>query len=614
MKWVFSFIFFAIFSFSNLFSQSLIDKPLAKVGDLSITADEFLHRYEFTPLFGKQNKNMRESLKLEFLYSLISEKLWALEAKNLKLDTMQVMKFTEEEYEKMFIRDALFRKEIKNKIKVSEEEIINGFIRKNTTLEVNYLISEDSTEIYKLYNLLDQGIPFDTILTYSPEKEEQKKGIEVVYGQMDLSIEDSLYNLKISQYTSPMFTPDGWYIFKLSNKKQTVLSTISERDNARKAIQKIIEARKAAKLFDKYYYNFFKDKKVDVNSKLFKELAIKLQTILEKRKKDYSLKKDEPVYVEPGDLYLLVSEFGDDNLNKDFIQFEKDPMSLKRFIQQIMFEGFNSVNIDLKTILGTLNNQTRKIIEYELYSRKGVNEGLNFLPEVVNDTKMWKENYLYQYLLSKFTDSVTVSEKDIYGQYLQEYKADIFPMEVNIIEVLTDSLSIANKIMKEIKAGIDFKVLAEKYSNRDWTKKNKGEFGFFPVTSFGKIGETAKDMNIGEIKGPIKLPEGYSIFKVIAKRTPEKKLPQPFAKVKNTIKRQIELDKTKLKITNYTIELARKYSISIDPNIFKSIKVTNINSFGFRFLGFGGRIKAAPLIPLNVDWVQPFIDSNTIVQ
>jgi len=614
MMRLFTLILYIIFSSTYLFSQSIIDKPLAKVGSLSISEKEFLQRYEFTPIIGKQNKKNRESLKLEFLYSLIAEKLWALEADHIGLDTTQVMKFEEEEYEKIFVRDALFKKEIKSKIEISEEEIIEGFIRKNSTLEVNYLISEDSTEIFNLYNLLDKGIPFDTILAFNPEKEEQKKAIEVVYGQMDLSIEDSLFNLKIGEYTSPILTPDGWYILKLSNKKQTVLNTIAERENARKAILKIIEARKANKLFDQYYHDFFKDKKVDVNSKLFKSLAIKLKSILEKRKKDYALKIDDLVYLESGDLYTIENEFTDDTLNIDFIEFEKDPMSLKRFIQQIVFEGFNSVKTDMNTILGVLNNQTRKIIEYELYARKGISEGLNLLPEVMNDTKMWKENYLYQYLLSKFSDSVNVSEKEIYDQYKTEYKTDIYPMVVNIIEILSDSLSTANNIMNELKAGIDFKVLAEKYSKREWTKKNKGEFGFFPVTSFGKLGEEAKEMKIGEIKGPTKVAEGYSIFKLIGKRNPKKKLPQPFAKVKNTIKRKIELGKTKLKITNYTFQLAKKYNISIDPDVFKSIKVTDINSFGFRFLGFGGRIKAAPLIPLNVDWVQPFIDSNTIVQ
>ncbi len=601
-------------SLATLKPQSLMDKPVAKVGNLSISKNEFLQRYEFTPLFGKNKKRMRESLKLEFLYSLIAEKLWALEAENQRLDTMQVMKFAEEEYEKMFVRDALFRKEIQNKVKVTEKEIIEGFIRKNTTLKVNYLISEDKDEIYKLYNLLNKGIPFDTILVYSPEKEEQKKPIEVVYGQMELSIEDSLYNLKVGEYTAPIFTPDGWYIFKLSDKTQTILNTINERENSRKAIKKIIEARKARKLFDKYYRDFFKGKRVDVNSKLFKSLAVKLQRILEKRKKDYAVKKDEPVYTEAEDFYTLAKQFGKDSLNTNFIQFKENPISLERFIRQIIFEGFSSVNTDLKTVLGVLNKQTRKIIEYELYSRKGIDEGLNLLPEVKNDLRMWKENYLYQYLQSKFTDSAKVSDKEIYSQYLKDFKTDVFPSEVNIIEVLTDSLSIADKILSEVKSGKDIRLLAEKYSKRKWTKKNKGEFGYFPVTAFGKLGEAAKNMKIGEVKGPIKLKDGYSIFKLIGKRKPRKKLPQPFAKVKNSIKRQLELKKTKLKITNYTFELAKKYGISIDPDVFKSIKVTDLNSFGFRYLGFGGRIKAAPLMPLNVDWVEPFIKSNSIVQ
>ena len=51
------------------------NKPLAKIGDRIISKDDFRFRYEMTPRM-KTSMN-KDSLKHEFLYSLVAEKLWA---------------------------------------------------------------------------------------------------------------------------------------------------------------------------------------------------------------------------------------------------------------------------------------------------------------------------------------------------------------------------------------------------------------------------------------------------------------------------------------------------------------------------------------------------------
>ena len=86
------------------------------------------------------------------------------------------------------------------------------------------------------------------------------------------------------------------------------------------------------------------------------------------------------------------------------------------------------------------------------------------------------------------------------------------------MKFLTDSLEIIESVVRELEKGADFRKLASLHTKRTWTKNNGGEFGFFPVTMYGDIGRIAATMNIGEIYGPIKLPEGYSIFKLIDKR------------------------------------------------------------------------------------------------
>ena len=61
-------------------SQTFIDNSVARVGNISISDKEFLERYELTPGTNRQRKSTIESQKIEFLFSLIAEKLWYLEA------------------------------------------------------------------------------------------------------------------------------------------------------------------------------------------------------------------------------------------------------------------------------------------------------------------------------------------------------------------------------------------------------------------------------------------------------------------------------------------------------------------------------------------------------
>ena len=225
---------------------------------------------------------------------------------------------------------------------------------------------------------------------------------------------------------------------------------------------------------------------------------------------------------------------------------------------------------------------------------------------------MWRENYLEQMLKNKFIDSAKISDKEAYNYYLKYNKNEVYPEEVNIIEVLTNSPDTVSQIMNELNKGVDIRELASKYSIRDWAKKNNGEFGYFPITSFGTIGKIASRMKIGEIYGPLKVQEGYSIFKLIGKRPSRVDTAQPFVKVKDEMKRYLAIKKEQNAINKFTVRLARKYGVDINLPVLEKIKVTNINMFGYRFLGFGGRITAAPLMAPDVDWVEPYLKNLNI--
>ena len=112
-------IIILLFAFwTEINSQSYNANQIARIGSISISDKEFLERYEMTPGINRHRKSTIESQKIEFLFSLIAEKLWALEAISRNMDKTEVIQFTTKSFEKMFVRDALFnRKGNKRRVK-----------------------------------------------------------------------------------------------------------------------------------------------------------------------------------------------------------------------------------------------------------------------------------------------------------------------------------------------------------------------------------------------------------------------------------------------------------------------------------------------------------------
>jgi foldase protein PrsA len=140
-------------------------------------------------------------------------------------------------------------------------------------------------------------------------------------------------------------------------------------------------------------------------------------------------------------------------------------------------------------------------------------------------------------------DSIKVSEKEAYSVYEQNDWKDT-PLElVNVAEVLTDSLDLIEKVLNELSNGADIKDLAKRYTERDSLKDKGGEFGFFPITEHGDIGRIASQMKIGNVYGPIKLDEGYSVYQIIGKKEDTTVYTKSYGQVKDQLIAKITLAK-----------------------------------------------------------------------
>lgn len=578
------------------------EKVLSKAGNREITLEEFTKRYEGTPFPGKQKKGKEKENQLEFLYTLIAEKLWSTEAEVQHLDTMEAIRFSEEAYRKMFVRDALFRNAIRKKVDYTDADLKTAIKRNRLKLKIGFLFSADKSEINNLYSLLQKGMPFDTLLSGREEFEEQKERMEVAYGDLSPLIEDEVYSLKENKYTKPLEAVEGWYIFYLYSS--TYQSEMTLEDNL-KAAEKVVKQRVETKLYNEYRLAFFKDKQFTIQTPLLKSLAEKMARTFSMMKKTFALDDTVQFRLYSQFAVNVIDSYPETELQSSVADFTGGSLTLRNLILQFAFDltPFDGTTPD--TLYHQIVSKIRYLSEMEMLANEGIRQGYDKLPEVIKETKERKENYLFQALQNKFVDSVKVDEKEIKEIYAKQYTETTYPTQVNIIEVLCSDAATAELVLKEARQGADMRVLAKKYNKRASTQKTDGEFGFFPVILYGELGRIAGTLETGDIYGPLVLNEGFSVFKVIGKKAGYTEKPsKTYEQVKAEIKNKLLAQRLEGVMNTYTAQLGIKYGIKINREVFNKIDVTNINSVLMRKLGFGGTISASPMIAPNTGWVE----------
>ncbi|MFA6596853.1 MAG: peptidyl-prolyl cis-trans isomerase [Ignavibacteriaceae bacterium] len=577
------------------------DEVIAKIGNIPVTRKEFIQRYEMMPQLDRQMKGITPQLKEEFLYGIIFEKLFAQAALDQKLDTAEITAYSLHEFEKMFVRDALYNKEVSEKASGKAQLLLSQYLANATKVFTQTLYSKDEKEINNYSNLLAKGLPFDSLIVELPEQSKDTITFEI--GMEDQNLERQIFSLPENANTAPIHFEDGWYIYHIIKRYEPILEKSQGWESEYQAIKKIARQRAEREFYLRYMKTIFLNKKVEAKASLLKLTGEKIVILLETKKAGRKNKEDK-LYLSTEDFYKLEHALLADSLSNVFIKLEKKKIPLKNFIRFLNFEDPGFATSDLKHVLSILNAKTREFIEREILADEGYKQKLEQTKEVKESFGIWKDFLLQQAMQSKFLDSAKVSDDEVAAYYAKRQAMKESATLVNIVEVLTNKLETVDTVLQKLKEGVDIKMLAQQYSQRETTKNSSGEFGFFPTTSFGDIGRIAGTLNVGETYGPLKVPEGYSIFKVIGKKNPEFTHDEEFAVMKDKLKRDLAFNKLRNSIIKYSVQLARKYGITINENILEATPVTNLNSVVYRYIGFGGKITAVPMMTPFTDWVE----------
>ena len=581
----------------NLFSQD--NKSIvAKVGDRVITSNEFKIRFNLSPYIPNNRSIDTDSIKYDFLYSLISEELWYKEAEKLGFDKTADFDFYLNPLKDLFVRDALFKLEVKDKVLLNAKDINNGIAKLQTKLRTQIISSSDSIEIYKVYEYLTTLLNSDS-LKFNNYKLELTE-TEIVLGKLrDEEIEDSLYSMQINQFTTPIKSEIGWVIFRILDKTFTPVDISDSKITGN--MKDIIRNRRIEKRYRQYLDELLSGIKISINPESFNLInsavwdKLKLHNSESEKSKNYFELNEK-------DFKDIISFLEIESYSKPLFNISDRKVTIFDFLASLAFEGFNVTTLDKNTVKVKLNQKVKYFVESQIITNEAYNKGLQLNTEVIYDLNKWKTNYLAQMYFLSNRDSIKVTESEVYNYYTNDLVNSSNIKLINLRLLMLNNLEEVGSILEQLNNGIDFGSIAKRYGKTDSLVNNDSETGLKPVLLLGDIGKIASGLKLNEIYGPIKRQNSYCIFQVIEEETTNDSLKLSFDSVKNQLKSELKDQKLLEMLNKRTALLAEKYGVKIYPEELANIETNNVPMFVHRLMGFGGRIAGVPLLTPFSGW------------
>lgn len=152
-----------------------------------------------------------------------------------------------------------------------------------------------------------------------------------------------------------------------------------------------------------------------------------------------------------------------------------------------------------------------------------------------------KEQLLMEYAIGKCVESVRVTEDEVKAFY-EAHKAELDGGEtVNASHILVDNEEKALELLKGIQNGdFSFEEAAEKHSSCPSAEQggNLGDFGRGQMVP--EFDNACFDMEVGEVRGPVKTQFGYHIIRLNAKNAAK---PVAYSDIRGQLYEQVTREK-----------------------------------------------------------------------
>ena len=358
---------------------------LATVGNKNITRQEFVLAYEFAP-----KSKTQPGKKIAFnsvLENMIDQLLLAEEGYRRGLDTDPVINRITDFYKRAAIVRELFLKHVRNSVDVSEREKRLAYKKMKTSLYTKHYVFKNKDNIEQFIKN-PEDISHSPIHTGLETVQLDKYGYvdRVHWNSIDRRIEDILFQLEVNELSTPYFDGALYHIFKVVEKEYDSILTENDFYSRSPSIEKVIRRRQEHAVAFNYVQSIMNSQNLIIRSNTLKKLTGLFWE---------SFKNSGKITHVPTTREIEKLTTGkDDFIRETIATFDSGAWTVGDFLfnyelnpVEISYKHKQSVRSGLKQTIATL------VRDYVL-SERGIKEGLDSTPSVLQEEQNWKNKLL----------------------------------------------------------------------------------------------------------------------------------------------------------------------------------------------------------------------------
>jgi peptidyl-prolyl cis-trans isomerase C len=494
------------------------DQMVAQVGKDKITvgrvANDFVAMKKGSQIQLESNLPLPEQVK-QFVDQEIDGKLQIQAAYEKGFDKdPQIISRLDQEKDKLLL-NQLFQKEVLSKAKVTDKDVGDFYKKLGERIKVRHILVKTKKEADQIYQALKGGANFDSLAkekSIDPGTKEKGGDLGFITWNALLGLgpfKEAAFKLKPNEISHPVKTIAGWHVIKLEERKKEEQKPFAEEKDRLKMSLQMMRQQEAALT---YVYDLMEKSDLQMVSPTLKKLEEKARELAAK---DTLRTQPQMANIDPGQLT-------EEERSLPVLKYKGGVLKVDDFLQ-----FYNRLPYYQRPPLTDEDNLKNTVFNYllaqEFLKKEALKEGIDKSKEYKDRLNQIKEGAMAdKYRKEVIWKDLTVDSTDLELFYERNKDKYIAPAQAHVLEIMVKTEEEAQKMLKQLRAGADFKKLAQENTIRTYAKKNGGDLGFIAKSNYPELFDAAFQLKKGQLGGPIHLlqspvGEGYSVIKLVEK-------------------------------------------------------------------------------------------------
>ena len=419
---------------------------VARIGEEIITAEEFQLNYEFGHGHLRRGDNPRRS----YLDFMIAEKVLAMEAEKISLDTAQAVMHAMHTLREELLVERVFEEKVLATVEVTEEEIRDEINREAVSFQFRILPARTESYARYLYESLQEK-GYARVLEEQREEfaeliivEEELTSPLLKAEEIEPEILNLLKNLEIDTPSEPVEYDGYWYIFEVIDIQRQRLSDTDYEQRA-SAYRKIVYNRKAVEGGQAFVAKTMEPLNVVTKRQGFEVLSEALW--------DW-YRVETPVR----NLLHYIEEQGRDtpytrkivaHYATDLVHFGDERWSIRAFLERFTPGRYTLRAREFGDFKARLADVVALVVRDAVFIKMAEDERLHNQPQYQRSLALWKDKWMFQEYRKVLLDSSAITDAEVKAYYEekdQEIEGEFYPYDRLSVQ---DKNKIRNKMIQD---------------------------------------------------------------------------------------------------------------------------------------------------------------------